>query len=51
MTVTFYDPINPTLSPSVGYLNLQKSLIVQPIFNPALINLGILENIPSGSTS
>ena len=42
MTVTFHDASNPTLSPVVGFLNLQKTLIVQPVFNPALIKLGIL---------
>jgi hypothetical protein len=51
MTVTFHDPSKPSTSPLAGLISLQKSLIDQPIFNTAHIRLGILENMPTGSTT
>lgn len=51
MTVTFHDPSFPSASPLAGFLNLQKTLIVQPVFNPSYIKLGILENMPTGSST
>jgi hypothetical protein len=51
MTVTFHDSSSPGASPSAGFLNLQKTYIVQPVFNPTYIKLGKLENMPAGSAT
>jgi hypothetical protein len=49
MTVKFTDLANPNVSPTSGYLMFQKSIISLPVFNAALIRLGYLLPMQSGS--
>ncbi len=51
MTVTFHDSSFPSANPLAGFLTLQKTSILQPVFNPGYIKLGILENMPTGSST